>query len=159
MTNIDILIFCMLIWGCWMGYRNGLIVEIFLCISLPTTILISIKLQILMLQTISLIHFFNHRFFGFLFSFMLFFISIVAVFFLGNILRKFLGVFWGRYIDQILGLFLGMLRWLVMIAGGIYAIQHFHTSFIETYIQHTLLASPIQKLIHYIAWVITNFQP
>ncbi len=154
MVTFDFIFAFILFWGAFSGYRNGFLVEIFLCIGIGIATVVSLHSQTLVSNYMKEFPILNNESYQVLVCCCVFFVIFLFILLLASILRRFLHYFFLRYIDQLLGVFLGILRWILIIAGKIFFLQTFFSTIVENYVQHAFCFPFIQKIILYIKQII-----
>ena len=143
---LDIILFFLLVWGGYSGFRKGFILELFSIGSLFIAIIGSIKV---LNKVIS----FYTKWYGSLGDLMpyilfvlIFILIIVAVTFAGRLLKNLINLTLLGSLDQLAGAVLGIFKWAFLVSSLLWIINLLHLRLPTHYTDHTILLPLIQSL-------------
>ncbi len=161
MSTIDIILLIPLAWGAFNGFRKGLILELASLVGLILGIYGAIKFSDFTAEKLT-----NHidvtqEWLG-LVSFLITFIAIViAVFILARILDKTLKLIALGFVNRLLGLLFGTLKFALIVSTGMYFFQNLNTKFEFTqkgFEEESILWQPIQSIVSPFKELLENFE-
>lgn len=150
MSKIDIILIIPLLWGAFMGFRKGLILELASLVGLILGIYGAIKLSGFTAEKLT--EYFNvtTEWLG-LISFLITFIGIVfAVFLFAKILDKTLKLVALGFVNRLLGLLFGVLKYALIVSTLLYFFENINKKFSLTeddFMAESILWEPMKTAI------------
>lgn len=161
MSKIDIILIIPLIWGAFMGFRKGLILELASLVGLILGIYGAIRFSDYTAKKLIEYVDVTQEWLG-LISFLVTFVLIVfAVFLFARILDKALKLVALGLINRLLGLLFGLLKYALILSTLLYFFENINTKFQLTetnYREKSLLWEPMEMLVAPFQQMLTDFE-
>ena len=161
MNKIDVILALPLIWGAFIGFKKGLILELASFVGLILGIYGAIKFSDFTAQQLTKYVEVSAEWLG-LISFILTFIGIVvSVFLLAKLLDKTLKLVALGFVNRLLGLLFGSLKYLLIVSTLIYFFENLNTKFEfveKDFDKGSLLYKPIKTTMYPFKEMLSTFE-
>ncbi len=161
MSKIDIILAIPLLWGAFIGFKKGLILELASLVGLILGIYGALKFSDFTAQQLSEHFEISTEWIG-LVSFLLTFIAIVvAVFLLAKILDKALKMVALGLVNRLLGLLFGLVKYALIASVLMYFFQNLNQQFSfvsDSFIEESFLWQPMEMIIKPFSSLLENFE-
>lgn len=149
MNYIDLLLGFPILWGAFVGFKKGLVIELASIVALLLGIYGAIHLSDHTTSYLAAEFDLNTQWLGFLGFAITFLAIVIGVFFLGKLLDKMLKMIALGLVNRILGLLFGLLKYILIMSVLLFLIENLNGQF-NWYDKSILEESLIYQFIHLI---------
>lgn len=161
MSKIDIILALPLLWGAFIGFKKGLILELASLVGLILGIYGALKFSDYTAQQLSDNFEISPEWMGLLSFLLTFIIIVVLIFLLAKILDKALKMVALGLVNRILGLIFGVIKYALIVSVLMYFFHNLNQRFAfvsESIMQESLLWKPLQLTTQPFSSLLENFE-